>query len=316
MSSVFRDALAKIRGLEVRFDELMGLHTTYKVGGPCAAWIDVGSTEALAELLALCAREEVPWLVMGNGSNVLFADRGFDGVVLHLGEGFDHLGLERDLHGPGVHRVEAGAALSITRLLRFAKVEALAGLECLGGVPGTIGGAVRMNAGTVLGEVADSLEAAKVAQAGEAPRWLPTEDLGLGYRRSRLPVGALVTAARFRATDADLAMRQRMREVLAYRKRTQPLQAPSCGSVFANPEGDHAGRLIEAAGLKGRRIGGAQVSEQHANWILNAGDATAADVRALIELCRAEVQAQSGITLRHEVRLLGDWAGADEEGAA
>ena len=117
----------------------------------------------------------------------------------------------------------------------------------------------------------------------------------------------MVTGARFRCRTGDAAMRERLDEVLAYRKRTQPLTLPSCGSVFANPVGDAAGRLIEAAGLKSWRVGGAQVSERHANWIVNTGDATAADVRALIELCVAEVQRQHGVTLRHEVRLLGDW---------
>ena len=140
-------------------------------------------------------------------------------------------------------------------------------------------------------------------------RWIPAEDLKLSYRHSELPEGAIVTAARFRCTDADPAMKTRLAEVLAYRKSTQPLTMPSCGSVFANPPGDHAGRLIEACGLKGERIGGAQVSEMHANWIVNTGDAQASDIKALIERCVARVKEEHGHVLRHEVRLLGDWGG-------
>jgi UDP-N-acetylmuramate dehydrogenase len=170
-----------------------------------------------------------------------------------------------------------------------------------------------MNAGTALGEAKDALLEAELvlpAAPGDAAptrRWLAAAELGLSYRRSELPEGAIVTAARWRVSDGTPGMRERLAEVLAYRKRTQPLTMPSCGSVFANPPGDHAGRLIEAAGLKGRRVGGAQVSEQHANWIVNTGAATAADMRALMALCVAEVAARFGVTLRHEVRLLGDW---------
>lgn len=295
-------------GVEIHLDEGMAAHTTYRVGGPAAVFAEVRSRAGLAALLALCAEHELPWLVVGNGSNVLFADAGFDGVVLHLRGGeLDRIEVTRDALGRGVHRLEAGAAVSITRLLRAAKEAEIAGVECLGGVPGTVGGAVVMNAGTVMGEVADSLEAAEVVCGAEGPRWLPAAELGLSYRHSELPPGSVVTGARFGCRDADPAMRARLDEVLAYRKRTQPLTQPSCGSVFANPPGDHAGRLIEAAGLKGRCVGGAQVSEQHANWIVNTGRATASDVRALIELCVAEVRRQHGVALRHEVRLLGDW---------
>jgi UDP-N-acetylmuramate dehydrogenase len=309
VSPMQRDAVASLASslLTVRSDVPMAPYTTYKVGGPAALFIDVHEPDVLPDLLGRLAEHGIAWLVIGNGSNVLFADAGFDGAVLRLGNGFARAHVERDALGEGIHRLEAGAAVSITRLLRVTKDQELAGVEFLGGVPGTVGGAVRMNAGTVMGEVCDSLEAAAVAQAELPVRWIPADDLGLAYRHSELPEGGVVTAARFRCGDADPAMRERLAEVLAYRKATQPLTMPSCGSVFANPVGDHAGRLIEAAELKGHRIGGAQVSAMHANWIVNTGEATAADVRDLIELCVARVQEQSGITLRHEVRLLGDW---------
>ena len=310
MNATLRQTLSHTDGVQVHFDEPMAPHTTYKVGGPAAAFVEVETSAGLGAVLDALADAGAPWLIVGNGSNVLFADAGFDGAVLHLGVAFEGATLTRDLHGAGAHRLEAGAALSITRLLRVAKDESIAGVEFLGGVPGTVGGAVRMNAGTVMGEVADTLEAAELAAPGSdaAPRrWVPAEDLGLRYRHSDLPEGAIVTAARFRCRDADPSMRERLDQVLAYRKRTQPLTMPSCGSVFANPPGDHAGRLIEQSGLKGARVGRAQVSEQHANWIVNTGGATAADVRALIDRCIDEVARQHGVTLRHEVRLLGDW---------
>jgi len=304
--------LAEVADLEVRPDAPLAALTTYRIGGP-ARWLLVPHTHAaLGAALGALEGAGVPWLVLGNGSNVLVSDRGFAGAVVKLGRGFAGVELARDHGGPGRHRLEAGGALSITRLLRFAKAERLAGLEPLGGVPATVGGAVRMNAGTRLGELKDALLAAELVTPGAAPAWHPADALGLAYRRSALPPGAVVTAARFAVGDATEAMIARLDEVLAYRKATQPLQQPSCGSVFANPPGDAAGRLIEAAGLKGRRIGGAEVSEQHANWIVNVGGATAADVAGLIALCADEVEARFGVRLRPEVQRVGDWQDAAE----
>lgn len=300
-------AIARDGGLEVREDEPMGPHTTYKTGGPADLFLSFTSPAAVGPALDVLAEGEIVWTVIGNGSNVLFGDGGFRGAVLHLTSGFDRVDLQRDALGEGHHLLEVGAGLSITRLLRVTKDQNLQGLECLGGVPGTIGGAVRMNAGTVMGELKDSLVAAEVRVAGQGSRWIPAAELGLSYRKSQLPEGALVLAARFACTDATPQMRERLAEVLAYRKSTQPLTMPSCGSVFANPPGDAAGRLIDVSGLKGRTIGGAQVSEKHANWIVNTGEARPSDIRALIELCVAEVQRQHGVTLRPEVQLLGEW---------
>jgi UDP-N-acetylmuramate dehydrogenase len=311
VSATQRDGVSQMAStrLNVRNDVCLAPYTTYKVGGPAAFFIDITEPSALRPLIARLDELDIAWLILGNGSNVLFSDAGFDGAVLRLGEGFATASITPNALGTGVHRLEVGAGLSINKLLRFTKAHNLAGVECLGGVPGTVGGAVRMNAGTVMGEVADSIEAAAITSAQRDMHWVSREDLGLSYRHSDLPTGSIVTGARFRCTDADPAMRERLAEVLAYRKATQPLTMPSCGSVFANPPGDHAGRLIESCGLKGHRIGGAQVSEQHANWIVNTEAATASDVKALIEVCIARVEAQHGIVLRHEVRLLGDWGG-------
>lgn len=301
--------LAPLDGLVVRYDEPMASHTTYKVGGAAAAFVEADDEGSLRELLVTLDRAKVPFIVLGNGSNVLFADAGFAGVVIHLGQGFGEIECTRDHHGAGQHRLEVGGAASVTKVLRVTKELEVAGVEFLGGVPGTLGGAVRMNAGTVMGEVSDSLESARVLTPDGEARWIAAEDLQLSYRRSVLPRGAIVVGARFHTRDADPAMRSRLAEVLAYRKSTQPLQYPSCGSVFANPQGDHAGRLIEACGLKGHRIGDAQISEMHANWIINLGTASATHVRELIDLCVRVVDEQHGVQLRHEVKMLGDWKG-------
>ncbi|MEZ4266091.1 MAG: UDP-N-acetylmuramate dehydrogenase [Myxococcota bacterium] len=306
MNATLHTQISAIAGLSARFDEPMAAHTTYKVGGPAAAFVNVETSDALVAVLTLLASGAVPWLVLGNGSNALFPDRGYSGAVLHLAGTFDHVSVERDARGPGEHRLVAGAALSVTRLLRFIKEEQLLGVEFLGGVPGTVGGAVRMNAGTVAGEVSDTLEAAELTSA-RGVLWVAAADLGLAYRHSTLPADSVVTGARFAVRDADPGMRERLDAVLAYRKATQPLQSPSCGSVFANPPGDHAGRLIEAAGLKGHTIGGAQISELHANWIVNRGGATADEICTLIALCETMVRVRFGVQLQREVQFLGDW---------
>lgn len=309
MTSPLHNALSSTPDLSVHRDESISTHTTYGIGGDANLYLEVGTRGALANALKLLDEHETPYLVLGNGSNVLFADQPYPGAVIHLGHGFDQAHIERSDEASGDHTLEVGAAMSITRLLRLAKDEQISGVEFLGGIPGTVGGAVRMNAGTVMGEVSDTLMAASWMLPGQGEQWVAAADLGLAYRHSVLPAGAVITGARFRCRDADPSMRERLNKVLSYRKETQPLQAASCGSVFANPPGDHAGRLIEACGLKGRRIGGAQISEVHANWIINDGDAKATDVRDLIDLCISEVQRRHDVTLRHEVQLLGEWAG-------
>jgi len=284
--------------------------TTYRIGGPARWLVTIDTRRALPLVLARLAAADVPWLVLGNGSNVLVCDRGFAGAVLVLGGEHAALELTRDAYGPGAHRVRAGAAVSMTKLLRLAKDEALSDLWFLAGIPGTVGGAVRMNAGTRYGELSRVLVAAELCSS-EGYRSYNNDSLNLSYRASALPPRAVVAVAELRVGDADPAMRDQLDEVLAYRKATQPLHLPSCGSVFANPPGDAAGRLIEAAGMKGHRVGDAQVSPQHANWIVNLGAATAADVHALVCACRREVARRSGITLRPEVRLVGDWTEAE-----
>ena len=305
--------LAALADVDVRPDAPLAPLTSYKIGGPAERLVTAHTRPALAAVLAAHAESGEPWVVLGHGSNVLVADRGVRGTVLLLGRDFLDAALHRDARGPGAHLLEAGGGCPLARVLRLVKAEELAGLAFLAGIPATVGGAVRMNAGTLQGEVKDALVAVELAMAGAAAAWHDPATLGLGYRRSALPAGAVVTAARFAVSDAaSPEERERQVAVLEYRKATQPLQLPSCGSVFANPPGDSAGRLIDAAGLKGRALGGAQVSPQHANWIVNVGGATAADVLGLIALCQREVAERFGVALRREVQLMGDFAGTEE----
>jgi UDP-N-acetylmuramate dehydrogenase len=297
--------LRRLPGVTLLEHEPLAPRTTWKIGGPARWLVEIAAREALVPALALLRATHTRWAVLGNGSNVLVSDAGFAGAVLTLTGSLAEVGVTRDVR-PGIHRVVAGGGLSLTRLLRLAKDESLAGLWVLGGVPGTVGGAVRMNAGTRWGEVADTLVAAELATA-EGLTAVDAAALRLSYRHAELPMGAVVVSATFEVTSADGAMRDKLDEVLTYRKASQPLQLPSCGSVFANPPGDAAGRLIEAVGLKGHRIGALEVSTQHANWIVNLGGGTAADASSLIRLCQRRVKETFGVELRPEVQRFGDW---------
>lgn len=306
-------ALAGV-GVVLTRDVVLAPYTTWKIGGPADLFIEVGDAAAMPKVLSALAGADLDWVVLGNGSNILVADEGFRGAVIWLGGELAKVTLTRDGLGKGRHKVEAGAGLSLTRLLRLAKDESLSGLWVLGGIPGTVGGAVRMNAGTRWGEVKDTLASVELATISGLHE-IPASELGLSYRHSRLPFGAIVTRATFAVGDADPAMRAKLDEVLAHRKATQPLQMPSCGSVFANPPGESAGRLIEAVGLKGHREGDCEISDIHANWIVNTGRGTAKDVLKLIGLAQERVAQTFGIMLRPEVVRIGAFE-SDEGGAA
>jgi len=308
----------QIPGVTTLEHEPLAPRTTWKIGGPARWLVEVGARAALVPVLAAARSADLRWAVLGNGSNVLVSDAGFSGVVIVLVGELATVELQRSAEQAQPlqnesgerHRVVAGGGASLTKLLRVAKDEALDGLWVLGGVPGTVGGAVKMNAGTRWGEVSDTLACVELASA-EGIATVAAKDLGLAYRHSNIAADQIIASATFVVGDADAAMRGKLDEVLAYRKGSQPLQFASCGSVFANPPGDDvgsAGRLIEAVGLKGHRIGALEVSTQHANWILNLGGGTAADALALIDLCVARVQEKFGITLRPEVQRFGDYA--------
>lgn len=287
-------------GVPFEEDAPLARRVWWRVGGPADAIIEARTADDLRAASAIAAAHGLPLHALGNGSNLLVADDGVAGLVVHLGA-LDGAELDRD----GLLRV--GAGLRDAVLLARAAKQGWAGLDAFAGIPGTVGGAVRMNAGSTLGEISDSLVDVDVVLPGGAGATLPASDLDLGYRRCRLPPGAIVTSARLRLADPATfgAGQARIQAFLAHRKATQPLDLPSCGSTFRNPPGDHAGRLIEAAGLKGFTIGGAQISPKHANFVVNLGHATAADITAVILHARDTVLHRFGVELRPEVEALG-----------
>jgi len=321
---------AQFDGL-VRPNEPLARHGTFGVGGPADAWVSIEREDDMARLVAQAQAHGWPLMLVGNGTNVLYADSGARGIVARMALGDWRLEPVDDAQT----RLHVGAGASLPKLINDLAERGLAGLEWGAGVPGTIGGAVVSNAGAHGACVADSLLAARVlfteAATGARPtiRELPAGDLHLDYRHSRFraersvvfgddgqPVAAsrarieppeMILGATFLLThDAPEAIRERVRAYRQHRKDTQPPQ-PSAGSVFKNPPGDYSGRLIEAVGLKGTRIGKAQISPRHANFIVNTGGATAADIVALIALARHAVHEHFGVELELEVELRGDW---------
>lgn len=295
------EVLADVVSGEVRAHEAMSRHTTLKVGGPAAAWV---RAEAPADLVAIdraCTDQGVPWLITGRGSNLLVADAGWPGAVVVLGRGFRGVSVDgRD--------VRAGAAEPMPVLARAIGSAGLGGAAFGIAIPGTLGGAVRMNAGAHGTELGDVLVSASVVRPAEGPEVhvVAAADLDLGYRTSAIRADEVVVGAHLRLTPADAgAVAAEMDELRAWRRAHQPIGEPSCGSVFTNPPGDSAGRLIDAAGCKGLRAGGATVSARHANFITVTPGAAAGDVHALIVAVAERVRAAHGIDLHPEVVIVG-----------
>lgn len=288
------------RGRVLR-DEPMSAHTTYRIGGPARYFVTVESLDALSRVLRECARCGIAWTAVGQGSNLLVADGGYDGAVIVLSGEFRQWSFDEQ-----ALRFSAGAALPLARIVQEAYHLGVSGLEFAVGIPGTVGGALRMNAGTRrewIGARVDSVTTFSL-KGGLRRYW--GEDLSWGYRHSSLPADEVVVECEIACEQGQgVRIQQRMEAALARRKQRQPLSMPSCGSVFRNPEGHSAAALIEQAGLKGYRVGGAQISGIHANFIVNVGGATAADVAACMKKARDEVMGAYGIELRPEVRFLG-----------
>ena len=281
-------------------NEPMSRHTTFRVGGPADVMFLPESEEQVVQALSLAREAQVPVIIIGNGSNLVVRDGGIRGLVIALGEGMAAIVRVE-------HTVSALAGASLARVSAYAQASGLSGLEFASGIPGTLGGGCAMNAGAYGGQLSDVLIDARVLLNGEL-RTLTAEAMQMGYRTS-LPLreGGVVLSARFALTPDDPeAIAARMRDLNARRRDKQPLDRPSAGSTFKRPEGYFAGALIEQAGLKGRRVGGAQVSEKHAGFIVNVGDATAADILTLIGVVQDEVEARFGVRLETEVRVLGE----------
>lgn len=299
--------LEAIEAAEVLRDEPLAPHTTLKVGGPARAFVRAGSAAALSEVARVCVGEGWPWLILGRGSNLLVADEGWPGVVVTLGRGFRGVRVEG-------HRVEAGGAEPMPALADKAGRAGLRGLAFGIAIPGSLGGAVRMNAGAHGHELRDVLEEIEVVRlaAGGAVERMPAADLDMRYRHTSLPPDAVVVRAWLSLSPgAEARIKADMDEMRAWRRAHQPIGEPSCGSVFRNPEGDSAGRLIEAAGMKGHRVGGARVSEVHANFITVEPGATARDVHRVIADTRSTVARRLGVMMETEVVLAGFEEAAD-----
>ena len=291
-----------VRG-QIKHHELLSRHTSWRVGGPARTFFEPADRDDLiAFVRALPAEEPLLWL--GLGSNLLVRDGGFAGTVIHLHGALNVLRRESE------DIVFSEAGTHCARLAKFAKAEQLAGLGFMAGIPGTIGGALAMNAGAWGGETWPNVAAAEIIRRDGGTEWLPAGDFHFAYRHVEAPERAIgFIAARFNVTpDIDGSHERYTRESLAQRKATQPVGKPSAGSTFRNPPGDHAARLIEACGLKGARIGGAHVSMQHANFVLTEDGARAADVEQLIAHLRDTVKTQAGVVLHAEVKIVGDAA--------
>lgn len=298
------DALAARFGARVRRDEPLSRHTSMGIGGPADAYVEPGTGDELRAVLDLAAERSVPLLLIGRGTNLLPDDRGFRGIAVKLAGEFGRIEV-------GERWVEAGAAAPLAAVVERGMHRDLGGLEFSTGIPGAVGGSLAGNAGTATEALGDRVEYVDVTAAGGALRRLPVSECGFSYRSSALrAAGGVIVAARFRLEPRSRAeVAQRVRTYTEKRK-SQPLTQPNVGCIFKNPAGDSAGRLIDAAGCKGARSGAVEVSGKHANFMVNLGGATAADVRALIGIVRDRVRTARGILLEPEVMVL------DERGRA
>jgi UDP-N-acetylmuramate dehydrogenase len=294
----------------VEVDRPLAALTTYRLGGPAALYVEPRSAAdltALGEVLRARHPGGVPVLALGRGSNLVVSDSGFPGVVIRMGQAFSWI------DPAGESGLEAGASTSLPLLANWAARRGLAGLEFAVAIPGSVGGAVRMNAGAHGGSVADHLDSAGVFALDDLELVRRRRDeLGFAYRRSSLTENDVVVDARFELTADDPgAIRRRMDSYRRHRAETQPGAVQNAGSVFKNPAGDSAGRLVEAAGLKGFRVGGAAVSELHANFFVAGEGASAQDVYDLVKEVKRRVHAASGVELEEEIRFVGAFASED-----
>ena len=292
---------AKELGCETLENEPLAKYTTFKIGGPAALMVTVCTADALSKLYALCGELSVRCMVIGNGSNLLVSDNGYNGVVFRLDGEFRNV----SLLGHDNNLIRCGAALTLAKLCKFALDNSLSGLEFAWGIPGSAGGAAFMNAGAYGGEMKDVIESVSYIAPDGKVGTLTKSQLDLSYRHSVFadkPGIITSIAVRLRRGDKQL-IREKMDDFMDRRKTKQPLEYPSAGSVFKRPVGYFAGGLIEECGLKGKQIGGAQVSEKHAGFIINKGGATCKDVCDLVEFIQQTVKSEKGVDLECEIRI-------------
>jgi len=299
----FLDKVCSIVGNDnVSVDEPMKKHTTFRIGGPADYYVTPHSGEEAAQVIKACREWKLPFYILGNGSNLLVSDKGFRGVIIQMFKNYSEVSVD------GVC-VTARAGALLSKIAKTALENNLTGLEFAAGIPGTLGGAVVMNAGAYGSEMKDVLEEVGVLSGeGEILR-LKREELDLGYRTSVIArKGYIVLEAKMRLQEGKReAIASRMEELKEKRVSKQPLELPSAGSTFKRPEGNFAGKLIMEAGLRGFSVGDAQVSEKHCGFVVNKGGATALQVRELMQEVIRRVEETSGVTLEPEVKMLGEW---------
>jgi UDP-N-acetylmuramate dehydrogenase len=301
IGSIPRGALQRtVNGLrgQIKFEEALRDYTSFKIGRPADVLVEPADIDDVVRLVKQASEEKIPLFVLG-GTNLLIRDGGIRGVVVSLSA------LRALREEPG-HVVYAEGGVGKPTLIGYAVRRGLAGLEWGAGIPGTVAGCVVMNAGTRLGEMKDSLKAVRLVTMKGSLRDIEASDITFEYRHARLPRGVVVGAWLQLRVGAREQVEQTVKSYLQYRKETQPLTLPSAGCVFRNPPGDSAGRLVEAAGLKGARIGDAQVSDKHANFMVNIGQARAQDVLELIKKVRREVRQRTGVLLDLELKVVGE----------
>lgn len=281
----------------IAYDEPLSKYTTMRVGGNCDAVIDISGVDELSELIDICKSEGIDYYILGRGSNVIAPDEGYNGIIMRIGSAMASIELDGDI-------IRAGAGASLAALAAFACDNGIAGFEALSGIPGLIGGAIRMNAGAYGTEVKDVLKSCTYLENGEI-KTISAEDADLSYRHSVFSAGGekIIVAATFDGSVKDDRENivARMNELAKKRREKQPLELPSAGSTFKRPEGYFAAKLIEDAGLKGYRMGGAEVSTKHSGFVVNVGNATAADIKEVIRHVQKTVYDFSGVMLETEV---------------
>ncbi|TSB46327.1 UDP-N-acetylmuramate dehydrogenase [Alkalicoccobacillus porphyridii] len=300
MQNLLKQLKAENVGI-VKINEQLSKHTTWKIGGPAELFVEPSSKDGLIKTLKLIRAAKVPWRTIGRGSNILISDMGLEGVTIKLGKGMDDLEVQGE-------QVTVGAGYPLVKLATIISRQGLSGLEFAGGIPGSVGGAVFMNAGAHSSDISAIFEKALVLFEDGRLEWLYAGDMEFAYRTTKLqqePAICIEAVFNLRSGDRTEIV-SKMQENKDYRKKSQPYSFPTCGSVFRNPLPHYAGHLIEEAGLKGYQIGGAQISELHANFIVNIGSATAKDVLDLIEHVKHTIFETKQIRLETEVELFGD----------
>lgn len=303
MNSEIRKMFCDLLGEDRVFtEEAMSQHTTFKIGGPADYFLMPDKGEDVGRVIKICKEKEIPYFILGNGSNLLVGDGGYRGAVIQIYRNMSSVTVEGN-------EITAQAGALLSAVAAAAKNASLTGFEFAGGIPGTIGGAVVMNAGAYGGEMKDVLTEVTVMNAEGDIFTLPTEELELGYRTSIIKTaGYIVLEAKIRLKEGDPeVIRETMKDLTIRRTTKQPLEYPSAGSTFKRPEGYFAGKLIMDSGLAGYQVGGAQVSEKHCGFVINAGGATARDVRTLMDNVRDIVYKKYGVALEPEVKFLGEF---------